>query len=134
MAEICYTSGTTGHPKGALLTHGNYIASLTGVLIHIEKFIKLSEQTLLSFLPLAHSLGVLAEAMIYASGGRVAMYSGDIRLLIQDMQDVQPTVMVTIPRLLDNIYNRICYSVKGSTLKTKLMEFALKSKEKEFQA
>lgn len=60
------------------------------------------------------------------------MFSGEIACLIQDMKDVNPSVLVTVPRLLDNIYNRICYSAKGNLIKSKLMERALESKRKEF--
>ena len=63
--------------------------------------------------------------MMLASGGRVATYSGEIRHLINDLQVIKPTVLVTIPRFLDNISNRIIYSVKGNSLKTKLMVSAL---------
>jgi len=88
----------------------------------------LYQETLLSFIPLAHCISLLAEMMMFASGGRVATYSGEIRQLIQDFQVVKPTILMTIPRLLDNIYNRIIYSVKGNSLKTKLMVSALKLK------
>lgn len=92
----------------------------------------MSKETLLSFIPVAHSLGLIAEYVMYYSGGRVAMFSGEISCLIQDMKDVRPSVLVTVPRLLDNIYNRICYSAKGNPIKSKLMERALESKRKEF--
>lgn len=66
---------------------------------------------------------------MFASGGRVATYSGEIRHLIDDLQVIKPTVLVTIPRFLDNISNRIIYSVKGNSLKTRLMVQALRLKD-----
>lgn len=130
-AQICFTSGTTGPPKGVLQTHNNLVSAMKSVLETMTPFIDLSQETLLSFIPLSQSMSLVVEMMMYSMGGKVAIYSGEIRHLIEDFQVSKPTILVTIPRFLDNIYNRIIYSAKGSQLQTKLMAKALKNQEKE---
>ncbi|KAI1287072.1 Long-chain-fatty-acid--CoA ligase 1 [Halotydeus destructor] len=114
LAVICYTSGTTGLPKGVMLTHKNYVSAAAGVAAHIAPFCDLANQKMLSFIPLANSLGFLAELVVYAFGGQVAIFNGDPRGLIKDILDVKPSMLVVVPKFLANIYNQICYSVKGN--------------------
>lgn len=126
MAEICFTPGTTGKPKGIILTHGNFVSSFLQIKKSLTKLMNIERETLLSFVPLIHPFSLIGFFAVYACGGKTAMFSGEVRSLIADMQLVHPTILFVIPRFLDNIYNRIIYSVKGRQMQTKLMEYALK--------
>ncbi|KAI8323245.1 acetyl-CoA synthetase-like protein [Martensiomyces pterosporus] len=103
LSTICYTSGTTGNPKGVMLTHANSVYSAKCMYHHSP----VSDTTYLSFLPLAHSFD---RSMIYSGmigGIHVGFYSGDIQRILEDAQVLRPTVMVGVPRLLNRIYDRI---------------------------
>lgn len=103
LASIIYTSGTTGEPKGAMLTHGNitFNAMASGVHLDIEP-----DGVMLSFLPLSHIFErmVLYLCLYY----QVQInYANGIETVAADIQEVRPTLMSTVPRLLEKIYARM---------------------------
>jgi long-chain acyl-CoA synthetase len=101
---FCYTSGTTGDPKGALLTHENLISAVAGASgifpLHIN-------DRHLSYLPLAHIFERIVMAQIYNNGGSIAFYRGDPLLLIEDLQACRPTLLPAAPRVLNKIYDKV---------------------------
>ncbi|KAJ2158614.1 medium-chain fatty acid-CoA ligase faa2 [Coemansia sp. RSA 552] len=107
LCTVCYTSGTTGAPKGAMATHASYVfAAKTGKLaVGLD-----STQVYLSFLPLAHCFErqVLYTGLL--KGGCVGFFSGDILSIADDAQALRPTTMCGVPRLFNRIYDRIAAS------------------------
>ncbi|CAJ0961162.1 unnamed protein product, partial [Mesorhabditis belari] len=107
---ICHTSGTTGRPKGVQLTHKNLLAAMSGLYMqwchppHDFKFG--TNDTYFSFLSLAHIYEHLMQSFIIYTGGRVGVYSGDLKKLILDIQNLKPTMISLVPRILNKLYDQ----------------------------
>ncbi|XP_077447793.1 long-chain-fatty-acid--CoA ligase 6 [Stigmatopora argus] len=128
LSIVCFTSGTTGNPKGVMLTHGNVVADFSGFLKVTDKVIFPNrDDCLISFLPLAHMFERLIESVVYCHGGRIGFYQGDIRLLPDDMKALRPTIFPVVPRLLNRMYDKI-FSQADSPWKRWLLNFAAKRK------
>ncbi|XP_055155340.1 long-chain-fatty-acid--CoA ligase 6 isoform X10 [Symphalangus syndactylus] len=134
LSIVCFTSGTTGNPKGAMLTHGNVVADFSGFLKVTEKVIfPRQDDVLISFLPLAHMFERVIQSVVYCHGGRVGFFQGDIRLLSDDMKSLCPTIFPVVPRLLNRMYDKI-FSQANTPLKRWLLEFAAKRKQAEVRS
>ncbi|XP_075852120.1 long-chain-fatty-acid--CoA ligase 6 isoform X1 [Microcebus murinus] len=134
LSIVCFTSGTTGNPKGAMLTHGNVVADFSGFLKVTEKVIfPRQDDVLISFLPLAHMFERVIQSVVYCHGGRVGFFQGDIRLLSEDMQALCPTIFPVVPRLLNRMYDKI-FSQANTPVKRWLLEFAAKRKQAEVRS
>jgi len=122
-ASIIYTSGTTGIPKGVLLSHANFasnVETLAGIIPFSDK------DTDLSFLPLSHVLERLVTFAFMSRGVSMA-YAESIETVAENLQEVKPTIMVSVPRLFEKIYTRVMDNVlTGSSLKKKIFFWALK--------
>ncbi|XP_026089888.1 long-chain-fatty-acid--CoA ligase 6 isoform X2 [Carassius auratus] len=128
LSIVCFTSGTTGDPKGVMLTHGNVVADFGGFLKVTDKVIfPNQDDVLISFLPLAHMFERLIEAVVICHGGRIGFFQGDIRLLPDDMKALRPTIFPVVPRLLNRMYDKI-FSQANTSLKRWLLNFAAKRK------
>uniref|UniRef100_A0AAY4E7Z5 Long-chain-fatty-acid--CoA ligase n=1 Tax=Denticeps clupeoides TaxID=299321 RepID=A0AAY4E7Z5_9TELE len=128
LSIVCFTSGTTGNPKGVMLTHGNVVADFAGFLRVTDVVIcPNQDDCLISFLPLAHMFERLIEAVVFCHGGRVGFFQGDIRLLSDDMKALRPTIFPVVPRLLNRMYDKI-FSQANTPLKRWLLNFAAKRK------
>ncbi|KAM9780930.1 long-chain-fatty-acid--CoA ligase 6 [Syngnathus typhle] len=128
LSIVCFTSGTTGNPKGVMLTHGNVVADFSGFLKVTDKVIfPNQDDCLISFLPLAHMFERLIESVVYCHGGRIGFYQGDIRLLPDDMKALRPTIFPVVPRLLNRMYDKI-FSQANTPLKRWLLNFAAQRK------
>nr|XP_040038526.1 LOW QUALITY PROTEIN: long-chain-fatty-acid--CoA ligase 6 [Gasterosteus aculeatus aculeatus] len=128
LSIVCFTSGTTGNPKGVMLTHGNVVADFSGFLRVTDKVIfPNKDDCLISFLPLAHMFERLIESVVYCHGGRIGFYQGDIRLLPDDMKGLGPTIFPGVPRLLNRMYDKI-FSQANTPLKRWLLNFAARRK------
>uniref|UniRef100_F7IHU1 Long-chain-fatty-acid--CoA ligase n=1 Tax=Callithrix jacchus TaxID=9483 RepID=F7IHU1_CALJA len=134
LAVVCFTSGTTGNPKGALITHRNVVSDCSA-------FVKMTENTviprpddiLISFLPLAHMFERVVECVMLCHGAKIGFFQGDIRLLMDDLKVLQPTVFPVVPRLLNRMFDRI-FGQANTTLKRWLLDFASKRKEAELRS
>uniref|UniRef100_A0A3Q3SX48 Long-chain-fatty-acid--CoA ligase n=1 Tax=Mastacembelus armatus TaxID=205130 RepID=A0A3Q3SX48_9TELE len=115
LSIVCFTSGTTGDPKGVMLTHGNVVADFAG-------FLKVTDVSV--------SLLFFFFSVVYCHGGRVGFYQGDIRLLPDDMKALRPTIFPVVPRLLNRMYDKI-FSQANTPLKRWLLNFAAKRKSAE---
>ena len=121
---IIYTSGTTGEPKGVLLTHNNLLSNIEGVL----EVIPVSENDkFLSFLPLSHVFERMGGNFLpYAVGATVA-FAESIEKVADNMREVHPTVMNSVPRLYEKMHTKINVAVEaGSPIKRKLFRWAFK--------
>uniref|UniRef100_A0A8C6Q3N7 Long-chain-fatty-acid--CoA ligase n=1 Tax=Nothobranchius furzeri TaxID=105023 RepID=A0A8C6Q3N7_NOTFU len=141
LSIVCFTSGTTGNPKGVMLTHGNVVADFAGFLKVTDVILPNDpeyftfrniifpnqDDCLISFLPLAHMFERLIENVVYCHGGRIGFYQGDIRLLPDDMKALRPTIFPVVPRLLNRMYDKI-FSQANTPLKRWLLNFAAKRK------
>jgi len=129
IATFSYTSGTTGTPKGALLTHGNLIAAIAGLTGLCEDIrLELSDRHL-SYMPLAHIFERNVLAQILWAGGSVAFYRNDPIYLIEDLQACRPTVMIVAPRVLNKIYDKIQNGMAAvGGMKEKLFLAAVRAK------
>ncbi len=123
--SIVYTSGTTGNPKGVMLHHRGFVLDI----INSESvFGILPEDIFLSFLPLSHLYERLGGHWCPLYRGATIGYAGDITTVIDDIQQVRPTVMVSVPRLYEKINSVVMDQVEsGSTLKKKIFYWALKN-------
>jgi long-chain acyl-CoA synthetase len=107
VATFCYTSGTTGDPKGALITHENLISTIAGVQGSEEAFIIKMFDRHLSFLPLPHIFERIVMAQMFTVGASIAFHRCDPLLLIEDIQACRPTMMPAAPRLLNKIHDKV---------------------------
>ena len=97
LATIVYTSGTTGMPKGVMLTHGNLLHNVENTLLPLHN------ETLLSYLPLTHCFERLAGYYYILSHGSTLIFSQGFHHLEQEFIRIKPTVMTTVPLLLEHI-------------------------------
>lgn len=133
LCTICYTSGTTGNPKGVMLTHKNVLACIICVNMQLGEHKPRVGDVMISFLPLAHMLERACENSMFYVGGAVGYYSGDIKELTNDLKALKPTVMPAVPRLLNRVYDKIQNEISSSPIKRMLFRMALNSKEAEIR-
>jgi long-chain acyl-CoA synthetase len=119
---ILYTSGTTGSPKGVMLSQANLVANVEAILGRCP----LSPQdTSLSFLPLSHGLERITTYALIASGATIA-YAGSLDALSHDLAEIRPTVMAAVPRVLEKIHDRIREGLLAKTgAEVQLFDWAL---------
>uniref|UniRef100_A0AAQ4QED7 Long-chain-fatty-acid--CoA ligase n=1 Tax=Gasterosteus aculeatus aculeatus TaxID=481459 RepID=A0AAQ4QED7_GASAC len=129
LSIVCFTSGTTGNPKGAMLTHENVVSDAAGVI----KSFDVSPLELISFLPLAHMFERVVQTVMYGNGARVGFFQGDIRLLPDDMKTLKPTIFPVVPRLLNRVYDKV-QSGAQSPFKKWLLNLAVERKFAEVKA
>jgi len=114
LATIIYTSGTTGIPKGAMLSHGNL---LFDAWYTIKKAAVLSDQeVLLSFLPLSHVLERTVGYYLPVMQGGLIAFAESFEKIAENMVEVRPSLIVSVPRLFEKIYSRIFESVHQLSL------------------
>ena len=104
LASIVYTSGTTGRPKGVMLTHYNMLTIAHAALTMIDVF---EEDLFLSFLPLSHTLERTAGYYLPVMSGSAVAYARSILQLADDLQHIRPTVMIAVPRIFERVFARI---------------------------
>jgi len=103
VATILYTSGTTGPPKGVMLTHDN----LHSNVLASGRVLPMSEEdSTLSFLPLSHVLQRMVDYLLFSRGCTIA-YAHDIRTVAEDLRIVRPTIVVSVPRVYEKVYNGV---------------------------
>ncbi|MGD9487032.1 MAG: long-chain fatty acid--CoA ligase [Calditrichaceae bacterium] len=127
LASIIYTSGTTGDPKGVMLTHDNFMFNVQSC----TNVVPVNEQDLfLSFLPLSHVLERMAGYYLPLYIGASIAYAESIDTVAQNMAEMKPTVMISVPRLYEKMNAKIIETVEsGSSIKRKLFYWALKKGE-----
>ena len=112
LATFIYTSGTTGPPKGVMLSHGNLIANCESNLAALDLN---SNDMTLSFLPVAHSFERTAGYYTVMLGGGTIAYAEGLGQVAANLLEVEPTVVLTVPRLLEAVYSRVMRTVESSS-------------------
>lgn len=103
---FCYTSGTTGDPKAAKLSHLNLISAASAVL-KIEGINFDQNDSVISYLPLAHSFEKAIFVTACITGMQIGYYGGDALKLLDDLKELKPTTFPSVPRLFNRIYDKI---------------------------
>jgi len=123
VATLVYTSGTTGQPKGAILTHQNFFAVITAFS---ETFATKAEEVSLIFLPLAHVLQRFTVYLGIVVGG-TGYFAENLNRVQENLAEVQPTVLASVPRILEKIYDKVMSTVEGgSPIRQRLFHRALR--------
>ena len=117
VTTIIYTSGTTGNPKGVMLSHGNLFHQFEAV---DANFKVTSGDTSLCFLPLSHVYERMWSYYVYLKGA-VHTYLEDPKKVIETMQEIKPTAMVSVPRLYEKIYASVMNSQENASALKKLL-------------
>ena len=122
-ATIIYTSGTTGSPKGAVLTHHN----LAAIIAAIKPVLPITEADVyLSYLPLSHVFERVCGEFYSAQSGGVIAFAESIETMAKNLGEVQPTMLLVVPRVLDRIYTKVRSGITGASPRAqKLIEWAI---------
>ncbi|CAN1341021.1 Long chain acyl-CoA synthetase 1 [Linum perenne] len=109
ICTIMYTSGTSGDPKGVVLTHETVAYFVRGMDLFMEQFDdKMTvDDVYLSFLPLAHVLDRVIEEYFFSKGASVGYYHGDLNALRDDLMELKPTFLAGVPRVFEKIHEGI---------------------------
>lgn len=111
LAGIVYTSGTTGRPKGVMLTHGNIVSNVKATL---ECVFPQVGDIFLSFLPLSHTFERTAGYYLALATGCTIAYNRSVLLLADDLKTIRPTVIISVPRVYERIFARVQDKLKKS--------------------
>jgi long-chain acyl-CoA synthetase len=131
LATIVYTSGTTGRPKGVMLSHHNIIWNIHAAL---QLFDIGPDNTFLSFLPLSHTFERTVGYYLAMVCGASTAYNRSIPLLAEDLSIIRPTLLVSVPRIFERIYGRIVDKLATeSMIKQKLFRAAIDVGWKKFE-
>ena len=127
LATIIYTSGTTGTPKGVMLSHGNIISNCDDSLTALA--LDASDMTL-SHLPIAHSFERTAGYYTVMMAGATIAFAQSLGQIAANLTEVNPTVVLTVPRLLEVIHSRVMRTVESSpAIRQQLFKMALAAGE-----
>ncbi|MEO7218370.1 MAG: long-chain fatty acid--CoA ligase [Gemmatimonadaceae bacterium] len=122
VATLLYTAGTTGEPKGVMLTHDNIYSNVAAIKDVISFT---GHDVALSFLPLSHILERMAGQYLMLATGTSIAYAESVAAVPENMLEVRPTLMVSVPRLYEKMYARVLESaMSGGTIKRSIFEWA----------
>ncbi len=123
LLTIIYTSGTTGVPKGVMLTHNNLVSNVISSAQVIDFG---PADTMLSFLPLSHTFERMAGYYTALACGATIAYAESVDTVRDNMLEVNPTIITTVPRLFERIYSRVIKQVDaGSPLKKRIFYWGI---------
>lgn len=105
LATIVYTSGSTGNPKGAELTHKNFVSITISASQALHEVVLDDHPRLLLFLPLAHCFARFIQYASIASDDGVVGYLPDTKSLLPDLRSFEPTYLLGVPRVFEKVYN-----------------------------
>ncbi|XP_022081197.1 long-chain-fatty-acid--CoA ligase 1-like [Acanthaster planci] len=138
LSTLCYTSGTTGNPKGAMLSHGNIVSSVSGMfaVAGVKNLLELyTDDVHISYLPLAHVYERFTQACVFACGARLGFYQGDPKKLVSDIAVLKPTLFVCVPRVMNKIYDKVTNGIaQKGWLTNFIFRTALRKKIKEMES
>ncbi len=125
-AFIVYTSGTSGHPKGALVAHGTHLAAAANIVVHYATLVERAHRTV-AYLPLCHIFGRDIAVTLPLLSKMVPHFGESVEDLPQTMFETAPTVLFTVPRYLQKFASQVLVGITGtSALKRAAYELAMK--------
>ncbi len=131
LATIVYTSGTTGRPKGVMLSHKNIVSNVRSGLARIAVY---PTDKCLSFLPLSHALERSIGYYLTMAAGAHVVYNRSVPELAEDLVIHKPTILISVPRIFERVYGKINAQLEaGSNLKKKLFNATVKTGWDRFQ-
>ena len=123
LATLVYTSGTTGPPKGCMLTHANLLDTTR---IYIDELGINESDALYQFLPLAHVLARVAQATVISAGAKCCFWSGDTTRIVQELGEFEPTHFPAVPRIYEKIHAAVVGKVQdGPRVQRALFKWAI---------
>lgn len=127
-SALIYTSGTTGQPKGVVLTHRNFCSNVKAALQCVPFG---EDDHHLSFLPLSHAFERTGGYTAVLAAGATITYAESIEAVSQNLLEVQPTLLISVPRIFEKVYNRVTKQAgEGGVIKKKLFDWAVRTGEK----
>jgi long-chain acyl-CoA synthetase len=130
LATIVYTSGTTGRPKGVMLSHGNILSNTLASMRALPAY---PTDRFLSFLPLSHMFERTCGYYCAIWAGAETVYARSISLLAEDMRSQRPTVLICVPRIFERIYAKMQEDMPPGLLKRRLFEAAVETGWRRFR-
>ncbi|MEW8681550.1 MAG: long-chain fatty acid--CoA ligase [Candidatus Thiodiazotropha endolucinida] len=131
LASIVYTSGTTGRPKGVMLSHYNMLSIAHGSLTVVDCY---QQDSFLSFLPLSHTLERTGGYYLPMMAGASVSFARSIPQLAEDLQTIRPTAIIAVPRIFERVYARVQDQLKSKPAFARMLfNMALSVGFKEFE-
>lgn len=128
VSALIYTSGTTGEPKGVVLTNRNFCSNVKAALQRVPFG---EDDHHLSFLPLSHAFERTAGYTAVLAAGATISYAESIEAVSQNLLEVKPTLLISVPRIFEKVYNRVTKQAdEGGAIKKKLFDWAVRTGEK----
>ena len=121
LAAIVYTSGTTGRPKGVMLTHANVLSNVDAVMRRVAPA---QDDVFLSFLPLSHTFERTVGYYLPMAAGSCVAFSRSVAELMDDLRAVRPTVLVSVPRIYERVYAAMHARTAASRWRTAVLHVA----------
>jgi long-chain acyl-CoA synthetase len=118
LATIVYTSGTTGPPKGCMLTHGNIVSTIEMYRTRLELGPGMRAYL---FLPLAHALARVTQYVTLTIGGELVFWRGDPKRIVDELSEADPTHFPSVPRIFEKIHTAVLGGVEESGPLTRLV-------------
>ncbi len=122
LAALVYTSGTTGKPKGVMLTHRNVVSNVLAALARVAAG---PGDQFLSFLPLSHTFERTAGYYLPIAAGCCVAFARSVGQLAEDLKTVKPTILVSVPRIYERVYAHMQTMLEGSPLRRRVFEIAV---------
>ncbi len=121
LATLVYTSGTTGKPKGVMLSHDNVLANVKATL---QRVAPTEQDVFLSFLPLSHTFERTAGYYLPIAAGCCVAHARSVALLSEDLKTVRPTILISVPRIYERVYSALKGMLVSKPVKARLFTWA----------